>query len=125
MPEKQTYFRKRRLSFKYAFNGIWQMAKKEANFKIHIVATFLVILLGLICNLSNIEWLIIVITIGCVMAAELFNSAIERLIDLVHPQQNKQAGLVKDISAGAVLITAIAAAIIGFVIFIPKIIEWL
>ena len=125
MPEKQKYFQKRRLSFKYAFSGIWQAAKQEANFKIHIGAAFLVILLGLICNLTNIEWLIIVITIGCVMAAELFNSAIERLIDLVHPQQNKQAGLIKDISAGAVLITAIAALVIGFIIFIPKIIEWL
>jgi len=59
------------------------------------------------------------------MSAEIFNSAIEKLVDIVHPEQNKKAGLIKDMAAGAVLVLAFAAAVIGFIIFIPKIINWL
>lgn len=125
MTKKQKYFQKRKLSFKYAFNGIWQVVKHEANFRIHIVAALLVILMGFLCHISKTEWMIAILTIGCVMSAEIFNSTIEKFIDLIHPQQDKNAGLIKDISAAAVLILAIAASIIGFIIFIPKIIECL
>lgn len=122
MPEKENYFRKRILSFKYAFKGVWQAIKLEANFRIHIVAAVLVLILSYICKLSAMEWLIVILTIGAVMSAELFNSAIEKFVDLIHPEIGEKAGLIKDISAGAVLILAIAAAVIGFIIFIPKLI---
>lgn len=121
MTRKENYFRKRKMSFNYAFKGIWQAIKKEANFRIHIMAAIFVVLLGLFFQISTFEWLVIILTIGCVMGAELFNSAIENMIDISHPEKNKKAGQVKDLAAGAVLVTAITAAIIGLIIFVPKI----
>ncbi len=121
MARKENYFRKRRLSFNYAFKGIWQAVKEEANFRIHILAAAFVVLLGLFFHISTIEWLIVIITICCVMSAELFNSAIEKFVDLSHPEYDKRAGQIKDVAAGAVLVLAIAAATIGIIIFIPKI----
>jgi len=99
--------------------------KHEANFKIHILAAVVVIVLGIVLQISKIEWLVIILTIGVVMSAEIFNSAIEKLVDIAHPEQNKEAGLIKDMAAGAVLVLAFAAAVIGFIIFFPKIIDWL
>ncbi len=125
MPKKENYFRKRLLSFACAFKGIWQVVKHEANFKIHILAAVVVIVLGIVLQISKIEWLVVILTIGVVMSAEIFNSAIEKLVDVAHPEQNKTAGLIKDMAAGAVLVLAFAAALIGFIIFIPKIINWL
>lgn len=125
MSQKQNYFSKRILSFTNAFRGIWQVIKHEANFKIHLLAAVVVIILGFVLHISLMEWLVVVLTIGVVMGAETFNSAIEKLVDITHPEQDKKAGLIKDMAAGAVLIIAIAAAIIGFIIFIPKIIDWL
>ena len=113
------------MSFAYAFSGIWQVVKHEANFKIHILAAVVVIILSIVLQISKIEWLVVILTIGVVMSAEIFNSAIEKLVDVAYPEQNKKAGLIKDMSAGAILILAIAAAVIGFIIFIPKIIDWL
>ncbi|MDA6987305.1 diacylglycerol kinase family protein, partial [Escherichia coli] len=64
-------------------------------------------------------WTVVVLCFGVVIAAELFNTAIERLVDLVSPERHPVAGQVKDIAAGAVLVCAVAAAIIGLIIFIP------
>ena len=87
-------FRKRARSFKFAFNGI---------------------------GLSRMEWIAVTIVIGAVLAAEAVNSSIEALADLVSPEYNEAIKRTKDLAAGAVLLMAIAAAIVGFVIFIPKI----
>lgn len=119
------YFNKRGKSFKYAFKGIGYVIRNEANFTIHIIATVIVIILGFVCDLNQTEWLIIVLTIIMVMTAEIFNSAIEQFVDLIHPEQNNKAGRIKDISAGAVLLSAIAAVVIGLLIFIPKLVELL
>jgi diacylglycerol kinase len=107
--------------FGYAFNGIWHATATQLNFRVHIVAGLITILIGYYLNISDREWLWIVVCIGMVLAAELFNTAIEFLTDLVSPDYNKKAGLVKDMAAGAVLITAITALIIGLLIFVPKI----
>ncbi len=125
MHKKENYFKNRILSFAFAFRGIWQVIKHEANIKIHTLAAVVVIVLGIVLQISTIEWLIVILTIGVVMSAEIFNSAIEKLVDIAHPEQNKKAGLIKDMAAGAVLVLAFAAAVIGFIIFIPKIINWL
>lgn len=71
------------------------------------------------------EWTAIVICIGLVIAAELFNSAIERLVDLVSPQRHPVAGQVKDIAAGAVLVCALAAIVVGLIVFIPYLTRFL
>ncbi len=109
-------------SFKFAFAGLFESFKTEKNMKIHILIMALVILAGFLFKISRTEWMICIILFGVVIAGEMFNTAIETLVDMVMPHQNEKAKLAKDLSAGAVLILAIAAAIIGMMIFIPRII---
>jgi len=106
--------------FGYAFKGIWHAATTQLNFRVHLVAALVALFAGYTLDISSNEWLWVAICIGAVLAAELFNTAIEFLTDLVSPEYNKKAGQVKDMAAGAVLITAITALIIGLIIFLPK-----
>lgn len=117
--------RRRLSSFRYAFHGIVQAVQTQHNMWIHIFAATVVIVAGILFNIGFTEWLFVILAIGFVLSAELFNSAIETLVDLVSPEENKNAGLIKDIAAGAVLIAAIAAAVIGIMIFVPRIIDLL
>ena len=110
-------------SFKYAIEGIIASFKTERNMKLHVLAMIVVIILGIILKLSEFEWTICIILFAIVIAGELFNTAIETTVDIAMPQKNEKAKLAKDISAGAVLIIAIASSIIGAIIFIPKIME--
>lgn len=115
--------RKRVKSFGYAGKGLKSFITKEHNAWIHSLATILVIATGTVMHISVNEWIIIIVCIVGIFSAEAFNTAIERLVNLVSPDYNKTAGDVKDIAAGAVLLWAIAAAIIGMIIFIPKFIQ--
>lgn len=107
-------------SFGFAFKGIG-IVLKERNFKIQLVCALVSIALGFIYNISSLEWISIVFCIGLVLCLEMINTAIEKSIDLLHPDWNEKAGKIKDISAGAVLIVSIASAVVGGIIFIPKI----
>jgi len=107
--------------FEFALKGIKTAFSEEAHLRFHTIAAIIVILFGFYFDLSTIEWLIIVVCIGGVIAFELINSAIESLVDLKSPEQHPIAGKVKDISAGAVLIISIASAIAGSLIFWPHI----
>lgn len=109
------------LSFKYAFKGIYFLLATQRNARIHLAAMALVIFGGFYFSISSTEWMVVIIAIGLVFAAEAFNTAIEQLVDMVSPEFNKSAGRIKDLAAGVVLITAIAAAIAGIIIFGPKI----
>ncbi len=111
---------KRLQSFVYAAKGIGFVLRTQPNFLIHLVILFFVILAGWLTGLSTGEWIWITIVSGMVLTAELFNTALEEFTDLVSPQFNKKAGRVKDLAAGAVLISAMTAAIVGLVIFAPK-----
>lgn len=108
-------------SFKYAFEGIFISFKKERNMKIHIIMAILVVILGMFFKITKIEWIICIFAIAIVIASELFNTAIETIVDMITIEKNEKAKIAKDVSAGAVLINAIGTAIIGTVIFIPKI----
>ena len=108
-------------SFKYAFQGIVTSLKTEKNMKVHILAAILVIVSGVLLKISKIEWIMCTFAITIVIAAELFNTAIETIVDMITTEQNEKAKIAKDVSAGAVLITAIGAAIVGIIIFLPKI----
>lgn len=108
-------------SFGYAWKGICHCVGREQNLGTHLIVTVAVIAAGAFFGITRTEWMIIVLCIGVVIAAELFNTAIEKLVDLVSPEWNTIAGQVKDIAAGAVLVCAGAAAIIGGIIFIPYI----
>lgn len=110
-------------SFSFAFSGLKYFFLTQHNSWIHFVAAVVAIAAGYYFNISSGDWRWIIFCIGFVFAAELFNTAIESLTDLVSPQQNEMAGRVKDIAAGTVLVAAITAALIGLVIFIPRIIE--
>lgn len=112
-------FKKQLHSFVYAWNGIRCCVGKEQNLSFHLIAATLVIIAGFVLCITRMEWMIITLCIGVVIAAELFNTAIERLVDLVSPERHPIAGQVKDIAAGAVLVCAAAAAIVGLIIFIP------
>lgn len=122
--EKSSIMKNKKMinSFKNAFNGMIVSFKQERNMKIHISIMFLVILLGIIFKIKTVEWIICIICFALVIGGELFNTAIEITIDIAMPNFNEKAKKAKDISAGAVLVLAIASAIIGFIIFVPKII---
>ena len=110
-------------SFKYAFEGIASSFRSERNMKIHVIIMIIVIIWGIIFKISAIEWIVCTILFALVISAELFNTALETIVDMVMPEINEKAKLAKDISAGAVLILAIASAIAGIIIFLPKIVE--
>jgi len=107
--------------FKYAISGLKEALITQVNFRFHIIATLIVVCAGLVMELSEMEWVMIIFCIGFVIVAELINTSIEYLVNLVSPEQNLLAGKVKDLAAGAVLIAAITAFVIGTIIFFPKV----
>ncbi len=112
---------KRIRSFGHALAG-WRLAlRTEANFQVQAVAAVVAIGASWYFDISPTEWLIVVLTIAGVLAMELVNSAIERLADWVQPAHDTQIKVIKDLAAGAVLLVACAAAIVGLIIFLPKI----
>lgn len=118
-------WRARGRSFGYAWNGVRLALRGEHNFRIHTIAALLVVAAGCFFELSPNEWIAVVGAIGAVCAAELFNSALEALADRITAEQDPLIGRAKDMAAGAVLLVAIAAAIIGLIVFVPKIVALL
>ena len=109
-------------SFVHAFRGLNFAFITQRNFRIHLLTLCLVIVAGFFFRLNILEWLII---LGCccvVITAELFNTALEELCNKLHPEKDSQIGIVKDISAAAVLVAAIFALVTGLLIFGNKII---
>lgn len=111
-----------RKSFGYAFKGIDDVISNEPNMKIHVSVAILVVIMAFLLKISMIEWIILVLLIGLVLAAEVINTTIENLVDMYTKEYNEKAKVVKDTAAGTVLILAITAAIIGLMILVPKII---
>ena len=109
-------------SFKYAFTGIATSFKTERNMKIHVLIMILVIIAGIVFKVSLLDWIILVIMFGLVISAELFNTAIETTVDIAMPERNEKAKKAKDVAAGAVFVIAMASAVIGLLIFVPKIV---
>ena len=109
------------MSMKHAVDGIVAGLQNEPNMLIHYFAVIFVIVLGITLRLSVTEWSICVILCGLVIALELMNTAVEAVVDLVTDEFEEQAKLAKDTAAGAVLVAAIVAVIVGSVIFLPKI----
>lgn len=116
---------KRAKSFSYAIRGIKIFFKTQHNAWLHIFATLIVIILGIYFSITLIEWALLVFAIGLVFVTEALNTAMEFDMDLTSPEFHPFARDTKDIAAGAVLISAITAVIIGGIIFIPKIIQFL
>lgn len=109
-------------SFKHAFNGLLSVFMSERNFRIHITAIIIVSIAGYFLAISIEEWLAIILTFMIVTVVEILNTAIEKLSDIVSPDYNEKIKYIKDISAGAVLLSAIGAVAVGLIIFLPKVV---
>jgi diacylglycerol kinase len=107
-------------SFVYAWSGIIHFFKKEQNAKVHLVAAIAVILLSIWFRINRFEIIVILFSIAFVWIAEMFNTVIEKAMDLISPEWHPKVKIIKDVSAGAVLLASIAAVITGLIIFIPK-----
>lgn len=114
------FFHQRRLSFKYAFQGWYFVLRTQRNAWLHMAATVLVILAGLLLNLSKPDWISILLVIGMVWIAEILNTALEIIVDLASPEKHPLAKAWKDVGAAAVLIAAIIAIVVGLIVFIPR-----
>ena len=114
-------FRERLRSFAFATNGLRILIATEHNAQIHLVAAAVVTLAGLLFGISAHEWIALVFAIGIVIALECVNSAIERIADFISPERHESIKAIKDLSAAAVLIGAMAAAAVGIIIFAPRI----
>lgn len=109
-------------SFGFAFKGLGYAAKTQPNFRFHLVAGTVAVILGCFFQLSTAEWLWLMASIAIVLITELLNTSLETLTDLVSPTYNEKAGHVKDVAAGAVVVAALFALVTGIIIFLPKII---
>lgn len=114
---------KKRNTFIYALKGWKRAIKTERNLRFDCIMAILVIIMGIVFKISLTEWMICLILIGIVISAELMNTAIETVVDMYTREKNEMAARAKDIAAGAVLIIAVISAIIGCIIFIPKILK--
>lgn len=110
-------------SFGYAIEGIKKAFKTERNLKIHTLAMVLVVILGFVLKLAVWEWVTCIILFALVIGAELFNTSIEEVVNLLSPEIRVHAKYAKDIAAGAVLVFAASSAVVGVIIFLPKIVS--
>jgi len=106
-------------SIKAAGHGLFVFFRSESHGVVHLIATLIVIILGLLCNIDRHEWIALLLAIGLVIVSEVLNTAIEKLSDVVEAQHHPGIGLVKDIAAGAVLFASFIALVVGMFVFIP------
>jgi diacylglycerol kinase len=112
------FFKKLVRSFKCAFTGLYYLIKYERNFKVHLAIFSIMIVLGFLFKFSYLEFIIVLVVSGMVMATEAINSGFEIILDIIYPEHNSKSRIIKDILAGAVLVTAIIAAIVGVLLFV-------
>lgn len=127
LKDKGIKFSKKRLknSFKYAFSGICSAYISEQNLKIHTIIACLVVILGFLVKINYVEWLVCLVLIALVLMAEFFNTALEYVVDLISPEIHPLAKAAKDTASAGVLMMAIISAVIGLIIFVPKIISFI
>ncbi|MFD1363022.1 diacylglycerol kinase family protein [Lentibacillus salinarum] len=116
--------RKSLIGLTHAWNGLKTIFCTERNFRIHIMTVFAVMAAGIVLQLPIIKWAIIIVVIGLVLVAEMLNTAVEKMLDYVKPTVHPQAKVIKDIAAGAVLVAAVVAVIVGLLVFLPEFREW-
>ena len=124
--KKKKYSLKRLIyGFGYAGRGIYSAIKSEQNLAIEIGVAIMAIIMGFLLKISLIEFAIIALTIAVVLSFELINTSIEYTVDMAMPEIHPLAKVAKDVSAGAVLVSAITSIIIGLIIFLPKLLALL
>ncbi|WP_029275753.1 diacylglycerol kinase family protein [Pedobacter borealis] len=107
-------------SFKYAFNGLKLFFVNDHNGRVHLFAAIIAIGLSFYLKISNLEWIAILSVISAVFVAEILNSALEKLADVVSPDYHPKIKVIKDLAAAAVLVAAFLSVVVGAIIFIPK-----
>lgn len=112
-------------SFKYAIEGIITAIKMERNMKIHVCFTIAVIIAGFVFKIDLQQWMICLLCIGIVISLEMVNTAIEQIANTIDKKYDDKIKIIKDVAAGAVLVSAIISAIIGLMIFLPKLLALL
>jgi diacylglycerol kinase len=123
MEKNKFSIKKRMQSFKYAFNGLRILLNNEHNSWIHLFVTVCVLVAGFVFKISTGEWIAVIFCIGMVFSLELVNTAIENMADFVSKEYHESIKKIKDLAAAAVFVGAVAAAVIGLIIFLPKIVE--
>ena len=121
MSKKDSFLMSRIKSIGYAFKGAYLLVTTEASLKVQFFIGVIMTFAGFYFKLSTTEWIIQILTIAIIMALEGINTAIEEIADFIHPEYHKKIGLIKDLAAGAVFIFAVAASIVGCIIYFPKI----
>ncbi|WP_311078956.1 diacylglycerol kinase family protein [Paenibacillus polymyxa] len=106
-----------RMTFRYAAEGVMYALRTQVNMRIHVAVALLVIVAGLNLHISRLDWLFVCVAIAIVIVAELFNTAVEAAVDLISPDIHPLAKAAKDTAAGAVLLAAVFAVIIGIFVF--------
>lgn len=112
--------RNRLRSFRFAVSGILAFLRSEPNGRIHLAATVIVVVLAIWQRCTATEWALLTFAMSLVWVAEMLNSAVEKIMDHLHPGRHDAVKWIKDVAAGAVLVAAIGAAAVGALIFIPK-----
>ncbi len=110
-------------SFTHAFNGLKILLREEHNARLHLVAAIIVVITGVVLEVSTIEWIALVFAIGFVITTEIINSSIENIVDFISSEKHEKIKKIKDLAAAGVLISAATALIVGLIISLPKILE--
>lgn len=122
---KKGYFHARFQAIKVALAGIQYVLITQSNARIHTAFTLAVFLLAGVLKLSRFEWVVLLLTVGLVWAAEIFNTAVEIAVDVISPDYDPKAKIIKDISAGAVLVTVMVSILVGLLVFGPHLWNWI
>jgi len=120
--QKDSFIQGRMKGAKYACKGALTLLRTEASIKVQFSIAILLTIAGFYFEITKSEWMFQILSIGLVMSIEGINTTVEEVADFIHPEFHNKIGLIKDIAAGAVFISAIAATIVGLIIYIPKII---
>lgn len=108
-------------SFRYAASGLIFCVKTQQNFRIHLLVAIIAVMGGLCLHIGQLQWIAITICISTVLAAELMNTAIEKICDHINPSHHPQIKVIKDVAAGAVLVITIMSLVTGLLIIVPAI----
>lgn len=112
-------------SLNQAWRGIQYTLKTQGHMQFHVFAGIVVMSVAWWTKVSRFEWLILVLAISSVICAEVMNSAVEIVVDMIQPNFHPLAGMAKDVASGAVLVTAIQAVVIGFIVFAPLLVRFM
>lgn len=110
-------------SFRFAFSGLWYALRTQRNTRIHLTIAVAVVTLGAWLDLSLVQWALLTLSIGFVLVSEMLNTVAETLVDLISPGYHPLAKIVKDVTAGAVLLTAIISVVVGLLVLGPPLWE--